>query len=275
MQKWFYLIKGREIPQIGETSIMIEAENEDEARLQVSHWQRVDSVQKYCEVSDFSCSVDKFCRYVGDLRIRHDIYKELFGDATAQKLMEQTAESFFKDIRTILHNYLLLEFAKITDPSKSGKYENFTVSNIIESNSSMFSKDALDNLCRLNDTLNTFREYIVPSAKGKPSVRHKLIAHLDKNTIMQDITLGEFPENDDETFIDTLEEIASIMHKACFGEYLIRISPPVIGGVRDFKDALRKAVAFQKALSESSTVAKPWLTEAKVWLIDIIQRSIE
>lgn len=48
MQKSFYLIKGREIPQFGETSAIIEAENEAAARLQVSSWQRVDSVgRKY------------------------------------------------------------------------------------------------------------------------------------------------------------------------------------------------------------------------------------
>jgi hypothetical protein len=64
MQKWFYLIKGREIPQLGETSILIEADNEAAARLEVSSWHRVDSVQKVRVVDNFSSSVDYFCRYV-------------------------------------------------------------------------------------------------------------------------------------------------------------------------------------------------------------------
>jgi hypothetical protein len=178
-----------------------------------------------------------------ELKIRHNIYKELFEDTTARELMKQTAPQFFLDIKKVLHNYLILEFAKITDPSKSGNYENFTVSNIIDSNASILAKDVLDNLCQLNGKINAFRKYIVPA-------RHKLIAHNDKNTIMSGATLGEFPEKEDENFIGTLEEIASIMHKACFGDYLLGISPLVLGGVRDFKDALRKAVAFQKALRE-------------------------
>ena len=244
MQKWFYLIKGREIPQLGETSLLIKAEDEAAARLEVSSWHRVDSVQRVCVANDFSRSVDNFCNDVLDLKIKHNIYKELFEDTTAQELMEQTAQQFFRDIQKVLCNYLLLEFAKITDPSKSGNYDNFTVSNIIDSNVSILAKDVYDNLCQLNGTLNAFRKYIVPA-------RHKLIAHNDKNTRMSGTTLGEFPKGEDDKFIGTLEDIARIMHKACFGDYLLGISSLVLGGVRDFKDTLRKAVAFQKALSES------------------------
>jgi hypothetical protein len=262
MQKWFYLIKGRGIPQFGEISEIIEAENEAAARLQVSDWQRVDSVEEICVVSDFSRSVDKFCRYVTDLKVRHNIYKKLFEDTTAQKLMEQTAPQFFLDIMAILKDYLLLEIAKITDPSKSGKYENFTVSNIIESNINMWTKDVFDDLCGLNKKINTFREYIVPSAKDKPSLRHKRLAHHDKDTFMSDAILGEFPEKEDEEFMGNLQKIASIMHKACFGLPFEGENPVVLGGVLDLKDALRKAVAFQEALnSESKVEVKRCLAE--------------
>jgi hypothetical protein len=267
MQKWFYLIKGRQILQLGETSLIIEAEDEHAARLEVSSWHRVDSVQKLCIADEFSRSVYKFCGDVIDLEIRHNIYKELFEDTTAQQLMEQVAYQFFFDMMTVLHNYLLLEFAKITDPSKSGNYENFTVSNIIYSNTNIWENDVFENLCRLNKKINTFRKYIVPA-------RNKHIAHTDKNTRMSGTTLGEFPEKEDDRFIDTLEEIANIMHKACFGSILGGKNPVVQGGVRDFKDALRRAIAFQKALSESNREAKPWLTEAKLWIAEIL-RSIE
>ncbi|MDR3570090.1 MAG: hypothetical protein P4L43_18860 [Syntrophobacteraceae bacterium] len=108
----------------------------------------------------------------------------------------------------------------------------------------------LDNLRQLTEKVNELREYIVPTDRCKPSVRHKVLAHLDKNTIMSDITLGAFPEKEDEKFMDIPGEIASVMHKACFDSILGVGNPVVLGGVRDFKDALRYAVAFRKALSE-------------------------
>lgn len=61
----------------------------------MSSWQRVDSVEQICEVSDFSRSVDKFCDYVTDLSVKHNTYKELFEDVDARELMEKIAPQFF------------------------------------------------------------------------------------------------------------------------------------------------------------------------------------
>lgn len=244
MQKWFYLVRGREVQQLGETSILVEAEDEGVARLEVSSWHHVDFVRRICVADDYSRSVDHFCRDVLDLKIKHDIYKELFEDSTAQELMEQTAHQLFLDIQKVLHSHLILEFAKITDPSKSGKYEKCTVSNIINRNANMLEKDISEYLCKLNSKINAFHDYILPA-------RHKLIAHNDRNTRISNTILGEFPEGEDDRLIDALEEIASIMHRACFGDYLLGISPLVQGGVRDLKNALRNAVAFRKAILES------------------------
>ena len=47
--------------------------------------------------------------------------------------MNKTAPSFFDDLNRILHNYILLEFSKITDPATTGGNENLSVDNLIES----------------------------------------------------------------------------------------------------------------------------------------------
>lgn len=79
--------------------------------------------------------VRRFCNYLVWLRAIHNIYKELYENDEAKHIMEKTAQSFFIDLNVILNNYLLLEFAKITDPETSivkGKIEeNFTVNNLI------------------------------------------------------------------------------------------------------------------------------------------------
>jgi len=77
--------------------------------------------------------VKKFGNQVVRFRAVHHIYKELFENEEAQILMEKTAHSFFSDLNTILQHYILLEFAKITDPATTMGQENFTIDNLIES----------------------------------------------------------------------------------------------------------------------------------------------
>ena len=62
------------------------------------------------------------------------MFLELFNKERTQSLMEKTAYAFFIDLNKILIDYFLLEVAKLTDPATSigGKYENFTVANLIE-----------------------------------------------------------------------------------------------------------------------------------------------
>jgi len=77
--------------------------------------------------------VKKFCEQVFWLRNVRHVYEELFENEQSSILMERTAPSFFADLNTILHNYLLLEFVKMTDPAETRQKENFTVDNLIVS----------------------------------------------------------------------------------------------------------------------------------------------
>jgi hypothetical protein len=78
--------------------------------------------------------VKAFCKEIFRLRVVRHIFEELFENEESQILMERTAPSFFAEIKKILHSYLLLEFAKITDPTTSrGRQENFTLYNLIGS----------------------------------------------------------------------------------------------------------------------------------------------
>lgn len=209
--------------------------------------------------------VEGFCRDVHWLVRVRDTYKVLFEDKqpSSRTLMEKTASSFFADLRRILHEYLLLECAKITDPAETFRHENFTVAYLVENIcwpkiqlTSMpdDDKDILKRLKFLQDETEDFRGYL----KG---ARDKLLAHRDTTTVLSGKPLGKFPEGEDMAFFDALQKICDIAHEACFGTIYGGMSPVILGGgdVVSLRKTLERAVAFKAALSESSGQTKAWL----------------
>jgi hypothetical protein len=157
--------------------------------------------------------------------------------------MEKTALTFFADMNRILQCYLLLEFAKITDPPRTGKKENFTVDNLIKSIN--WPQETRDRLTPLGDKTRGFRRHIL-------GARNKLLAHTDKEIFLNDKTLGEFPEGKDEAFLQTLQEVCDVSHEACFGRIFGQMVLVKPGDVINFRRMLEHAVAFNELLSESS-----------------------
>jgi hypothetical protein len=187
--------------------------------------------------------VKRFSDQVFWLRVVRHVYEELFENEESQILMERTAPSFFADLSTVLHNYLLLEFVKITDPAKSGKKENFTLDNLIESID--WPQDTRERLRSLSEKTKGFRKHTLDA-------RNKLLAHTDKEVFLTETSLGEFPEREDEVFLRTLEEVCDITHELCFNRIFGHIVVAKAGDVVNFKRALRNAVAFDSLLSQST-----------------------
>jgi hypothetical protein len=209
--------------------------------------------------------VKRFCAHVHWLvRVRHT-YKVLFEDEqpSCWTLIEQTASSFFADLRRILQEYLLLECAKITDPAATGSHENFTVAYLVENicwpkkrltSLPDVEEDILKELRRLQAITEEFRSDI-------KCARDKLLAHLDTTAVLSGKPLGAFPEGRDRTFFHALQKICNITHEACFGEIYGDMSPIRAGGgdVINLRKTLKCAVAFEEALSESSGQEKTHL----------------
>jgi len=191
-------------------------------------------------------TVEKFCGQVLWLRVVRNIYKELFEHKKDRVLTEKTAPSFFSDLNIILHNFLILEFVKITDPatsrtSKREVRENLTVDNLIESIE--WPEDVHEKLESLNEKTKTFRGY----AKN---ARDKFLAHSDKQVFLSGEMLGKFPKGEDERFLGTLEEICNITHEVCFGRIFGQILVTGPGDVLSLKRALKNALAFDTLSSE-------------------------
>ena len=187
--------------------------------------------------------IKKFCNQVVWLRAVHNIYQELYENKEADILMKKTAQSFFNDLRIILHNYILLEFVKITDPATTCGHENFTIDNLIESID--WPEDVQRKLKSLNDKTKTFKLDTIKKA------RNKLLAHNDKNVFLTNKILGKFPKGEDETFLKTLINICDITHTACFNSIFGDISVAMHGDVLDLKKALKKAMVYDRLFSES------------------------
>ena len=168
--------------------------------------------------------------------------------------MKKTAWSFFVDLNRILQEYLLLECAKITDPAETGGCENFTVDSLVRNICWPNDKNILKELESLQAITEEFRSYIGPA-------RNKLLAHLDRTAVLSGEPLGGFPEGKDKDFFDALQRICDITHKACFDKIYGYMSPIPLGGgdVISLRKTLACAVAFEKALSESSGQNNTWL----------------
>jgi len=206
--------------------------------------------------------VIKFCDQVFLLRnIRH-IYRELFENDQMSILMQKTASSFFDDLNIILHQYLLLEFVKITDPAESQGKENFTVGNLIESID--WPEGIKLKLTPLNNKIESFRLLVKPA-------RNRQLAHMDKETLLGDMKLGEFPEGEDELFLNALQKICDITHEICFGSIGAQRLMVKPGDVINLKRTLENAIAFKELLSETSGQEKTrlysYLNKTKRWPI--------
>lgn len=201
---------------------------------------------------DTQATVKKFCERVIWLRVIHRIYEELFADVDSQKMMEKTAPSFFHDLNNVVVDYLLLQFAKITDPAATGCKENLTVDYLV--NTIQWTEEWKKQLIPLRDRAMKLRPYLKDG-------RNRILAHSDLKTTMTGEKLGGFPEGEDKEFLDALENLCNLAYKGCFSSVFGKISVGTAGDVLDFKKVLRKALAFDKALTEHGSDEKAKLLE--------------
>ena len=203
--------------------------------------------------------VENFCDYFVELKVKLNIYEELFEDDKAQFIMEKTAKSFFLDINRLIINTLLLEFAKITDRSydRGANRENFTVENLI--NSIDWSDSIKERLEELKNETKSFHSLI-------KDARNRLLAHYDKESFLNDVVLGTFTSDQGVKFIETLQNICDITHQACFGSIVGDIVVSMPGDVQDLKKTLRKALVYDRLFSEGNTEEKTRLLKYRMEL---------
>ena len=187
--------------------------------------------------------VERFVHYIADLKAVHRIIKELFTEEEDRRLMDQTASSFFSDLYQICVKYFLLESAKIMDPKKSCGKENFTIDNLLATID--WPEATRQELNDLKQSVDEFKKHIKPA-------RDKILAHYDKSTYLSNEVLGAFPKGCDEGFLIALDKMCNVMHEASSDCICGSIHVGTQGDVRDLKKTLKRAIAFEKLLREST-----------------------
>lgn len=117
---------------------------------------------------------DEIYQLVCNLHVKWKIYLQLYAHSEERvNFLNRCAPLFFGLFQIILWDGILLSLCKLTDPSKSNKGENLSISRLQESLKKEIDNDTLTVLCKIHSKLKKISEkYFLPH-------RNKRIAHLD------------------------------------------------------------------------------------------------
>lgn len=163
-------------------------------------------------------------------------YKLLSEDDAAVSLMNNFAFRFLGVYSIVLKEYALLQMCALTDPAGKDPRSNLTVDYLLRKYP--WPKDLHSNLALKVERIHEIVEPI-------RAARNKIIAHKDLETAIDNKTLGEFPDNEDEEFFCLIEEVLSLMHEyLCGGPALFKVD--VDEDVNEFVGKVRNATAAAK-----------------------------
>ena len=105
-------------------------------------------------------------------------FKNLFhSDEDISSLLMDSAGYFFYEYNTIMHQYIILSICRLVGPVTTGKKKNLSTQSITESLVAQDISRNLNVVIELDRELTDFGQAIEPQ-------RHKLIAHLDKEVLL-------------------------------------------------------------------------------------------
>ena len=131
------------------------------------------------------------------MRCCYNTYSELYesGDRT-KEVLQASAPRFFQDLNAILIEYVLLQICKITDPAESAGRKNLTFEHV---NTALRDNHRMtDEIARFSCGLSRYRKLVKDS-------RNKLISHLDRESVLNGLPIGEHPEKEVTAFFESLQ----------------------------------------------------------------------
>ena len=130
------------------------------------------------------------------LQCCYNTYCELFeSDKETTRILQDAANIFFHDLNTIFIEYIILEVCKITDPSESAERTNLTVEGL--NGELLVLGLMIDEMADYANGLLRYRELV-------KEARNKMISHLDRNTILAGLELGEHSREEVSRFFECL-----------------------------------------------------------------------
>lgn len=196
-------------------------------------------------MDDIKVVIQKFCEQCGEIKFISDQYYALYETSEHRlRLLEEIAPHFFFNvIQKVLIEYMFLNICKLTDPPQSCGDDNLTVKYILQRinsvNPGISQQLGLDDISK---EIDKFAKCIRPA-------RHKIIAHLDVETILSLKTLGEFEEGEDKIFWSNLQEFVNRIYE----HYIGGVFPLVAfsdSGANELVEALKKAINYDDCLED-------------------------
>ena len=177
------------------------------------------------------------------LRCCYNTYAALYESGSeVREVLSASANIFFGDLNRILIEYCWLQMCKITDSATSSGRKNLTVEHInslLESSSLM-----TDEISCHSEGLQQYRNLI---EKG----RHRLVAHLDKESVINGVPIGEHDQKDITAFFENLQGYVDAVGITVGVGPLDFRSPAGSGDVTDLINRLR-SLTTAASMSESS-----------------------
>lgn len=170
----------------------------------------------------------KLCDWAYQAWLNH---REMFDDnPRAEELQRSMGADALARLRTISHEYTLLQIAKLHDPVVVAGQVTLGIEYIVKYGAWDAATSA---------TISQLAEKLTAFAKGLRTVRNKALSHNDLAAVLSGATLGEFERDEDIQYFATLQQLVDVVH----GE--------VIGGPWPFDDLVKNDVAALMAMLKS------------------------
>ena len=175
------------------------------------------------------------------LQCCYNTYAALYesGDET-KDVLQASASKFFGDLNIILIEYILLQVCKITDPDESRGRKNLTFEHV---------NTALRKTNRMTDAITHFSCGLSHYRKLVKDGRNRLICHLDKESVLKDLPIGDHAEEEVTAFFENLYGYVDAVGNAINVGPLDFRTTAGAGDVLDLIKTLRKRsnIAFHRA----------------------------
>lgn len=159
--------------------------------------------------------------------------KTLFdNNPLAAELQKSNAGPALKLLSTVTHEYSMLQIMKLHDPEKNRRQYNLSIEYIL--NNGSWPGPLLSQLTELASRLCDFAEYL-------RQARHKILSHIDLDTILAHSTLGAFPKGRDTQYFEDLLIFANTIHKEVCGEPFV-FDDLVTTDAKDFINMLKQGL---------------------------------
>jgi len=175
-------------------------------------------------------------------------HKTLFDNNPDTKIMDLIAPYFHRHLLSISQAHSYLQICKLHDPAKTANSYNLSISYIINK-ITWNDQGKLDSSKRLAEKLEKLNSCINP-------VRNKIIAHNDRDILLQDDPLGAFPAGIDEEYFQCLQEFVNQVH----GEFVggpYPFSECVINYANEYLSFLKHSDLANRRLNPPASRSRP------------------